>query len=156
MATNFTILTPGGEETYIDGVYSFPIIYNVNTDDTITNAAWTFIAYQNADCTGDTFPADTFYTESGKTGNAVYASFNVDAPFEMLGAYWEYNDDVTGIFSGCESVTATWLSLPETPTTTPSVYTFDVGTTIMLGGILAFLVAHWLVGLTRYRNRNSI
>jgi len=32
---------------------------------------------------------------------------------------------------------------------TSSPYIIDVGSTVMLGGILAFLIAYWLVGLAR-------
>lgn len=33
-----------------------------------------------------------------------------------------------------------------------SPYTIDIGSSVMLGGILAFLIAHWLVGLARFKN----
>lgn len=38
---------------------------------------------------------------------------------------------------------------------TSSPYIIDVGSTIMLGGILAFMVAYWLVGLARYKRNKD-
>lgn len=37
---------------------------------------------------------------------------------------------------------------------TSSPYIIDVGSTVMLGGILMFLIAYWFVGLIRSRNRS--
>lgn len=36
---------------------------------------------------------------------------------------------------------------------TTTTYITDVGSAVMLGGILTFLVAYWVVGLVRYRNK---
>jgi len=50
-----------------------------------------------------------------------------------------------------------WLEASSTPssggTATTSPYIIDVGSTVMLGGILMFLIAYWFVGLIRSRNR---
>jgi len=34
-------------------------------------------------------------------------------------------------------------------------YTLDIGTTIMLGGLMMFFVAYWLVGLIRHTKKWS-
>lgn len=60
-----------------------------------------------------------------------------------------------------------WITFKMTSTTTCEVigstticvkeefpYTIDLGTSVMLGGILVFLIAHWFVGLVRYRTKN--
>jgi len=40
-------------------------------------------------------------------------------------------------------------SSTSTPAATSSPYIIDVGSTLMLGGILAFMIAYWIVGLAR-------
>jgi len=43
---------------------------------------------------------------------------------------------------------------PEPPATSTVMYTFDVGTSVMLGACLCFGIAYWIVGLSRNRNKN--
>lgn len=41
------------------------------------------------------------------------------------------------------------VCVTEGESTGGSTYIFDVGSTVMLGGLLMFFIAHWIVGLIR-------
>jgi len=60
-----------------------------------------------------------------------------------------YSDLTASVFS-CEEA-----NIPTGGgTATSSPYMVDVGSTVMLGGILMFLIAHWFIGLVRNRTKN--
>lgn len=98
----------------------------------------------------------------------VDPSFPINVDEDILLALGDYSQVDVGYFtsSGCvdtfdfdnlESGSPAFSIVevpPDPPSPTSTVtYTFDVGTSVMLGGILAFLVAHWLVGLTRFKSK---
>lgn len=90
---------------------------------------------------------------------------NTDGYYFSLPAFWggvltagEHTITLTTPSGGVQEPSGTQYILQEQSfggggggTATTSPYIIDVGSTLMLGGILAFLIAYWIVGLVRNR-----
>jgi len=104
------------------------------------------------------FPLYQFGLEEGSYG---------DEPFVSYGSGLIIFNQDTGVLvadgNSCEGfeVGSTTISdvpgysIANTASSGGTSYTIDVGSSIMLGGILAFMIAYWLVGLVRYKHNQD-